>query len=539
MPSILRNRKHQVRPLTRAVVVLLMFGCWATISSFSSVMKTRDTEYYITGRKLLTEGTNDSVVTEEDTTEEVEVATVVEILPGDPIGCIKPAIDQFPDPVIHQKGRRRGGVIIHIMVATYMFIGLAIVCDDYFVPALTRVSDAMNLSPDVAGATFMAAGSSAPELATSVIGVFVAKDDIGVSGVVGSAVFNITLVIGLCALSATQPITLNWYSLCRDCFCYLISIIILICTIANRVVSWPEATFFLVMYVLYCVAMAFNSQFEAWAVKNLPVPDSWRSAGGHQGENINEVKEMETSVAADGTSEVKLTPEEGTKEIKDDEFEDPLKKPLVLDDGRWAVFSWYVCLPLTFLTVYTVPDCRKKKYSRMFVLSFFCSVFWICLYSYIMVWMITIIGFTFGIPDTVMGLTLIAAGVSVPDALSGIAVVKEGHGDMAVSNAIGSNVFDILVCLGIPWFLQTAVKEPGSEVLVMHKGILYSTFTLFSTVVFLIGASHVNGWKMDRKYGIILIIWYVVVIIFASLYETNILGHFNPSECSSEYERQE
>ena len=45
----------------------------------------------------------------------------------------------------------------------------------------------------------------------------------------------------------------------------------------------PEATFFLVMYVLYCVAMAFNSQFEAWAVKNLPVPDSWRSAGGHQG----------------------------------------------------------------------------------------------------------------------------------------------------------------------------------------------------------------------------------------------------------------
>lgn len=43
-----------------------------------------------------------------------------------------------------------------------------------------------------------------------------------------------------------------------------------------------------------------------------------------------------------------------------------------------------------------------------------------------MVWMITIIGFTLGIPDTVMGLTFIAAGVSVPDALSGVAVVKEG-----------------------------------------------------------------------------------------------------------------
>jgi Ca2+/Na+ antiporter len=44
-----------------------------------------------------------------------------------------------------------------------------------------------------------------------------------------------------------------------------------------------------------------------------------------------------------------------------------------------------------------------------------------------------------------------SAGVSVPDALSSIAVIKEGLGDMAVSNAVGSNVFDILICLGLPW----------------------------------------------------------------------------------------
>ena len=46
-----------------------------------------------------------------------------------------------------------------------------------------------------------------------------------------------------------------------------------------------------------------------------------------------------------------------------------------------------------------------------------------------MVWMITIVGSTFMIPDTVMGLTFIAAGVSVPDALAGIAVVREGNID--------------------------------------------------------------------------------------------------------------
>lgn len=84
--------------------------------------------------------------------------------------------------------------------------------------------------------------------------------------------------------------------------------------------------------------------------------------------------------------------------------------------------------------------------------------------------MITIIGTTLGIPDTVMGLTFVAAGVSIPDALSSIAVIKEGYGDMAVSNAVGSNVFDIFVCLGLPWFIQTTILVPGGHVNVISKG---------------------------------------------------------------------
>lgn len=45
-----------------------------------------------------------------------------------------------------------------------------------------------------------------------------------------------------------------------------------------------------------------------------------------------------------------------------------------------------------------------------------------------------------------------------------------GYADMAVSNAIGSNIFDILICLGIPWFLQTAIVRPGAHVTVYSKG---------------------------------------------------------------------
>ena len=45
-----------------------------------------------------------------------------------------------------------------------------------------------------------------------------------------------------------------------------------------------------------------------------------------------------------------------------------------------------------------------------------------------------------------------------------------GYGDMGVSNAVGSNVFDILVCLGLPWFLKTGIINPGSTIKVYSKG---------------------------------------------------------------------
>ncbi|KAK3883945.1 hypothetical protein Pcinc_011757 [Petrolisthes cinctipes] len=106
---------------------------------------------------------------------------------------------------------------------------------------------------------------------------------------------------------------------------------------------------------------------------------------------------------------------------------------------------------------------------------------------------------------------------------------------MAVSNAIGSNVFDILLCLGLPWFIKTAITEPGSVIPVESRGLTYSTISLFSTVIFLIVATHLNGWKLDKKYGIILLIWYLIFMIFASLYELNVFGYLNPPECPSPY----
>jgi len=534
--------KHQVlSPFARGLLLVPVFILWIGLSGWFETSKLSVGPEF-QSRSLLTMSAEDN-----KTIDELPYLTPEEKIERKGGNCTPPAIEQFPEPLMDNYYRKRGGLAIHIFIAIYMFIGLAIVCDDYFVPALDRIADVLNLPPDVAGATFMAAGSSGPELATAMIGVFVAKDDIGVSGVIGSAVFNITLVIAVCALSAERALYLNWYSVCRDCTCYLICIIVLLFTIINGIVSWQESLLFLILYVFYCIGMAFNSKFESWAIDKMPVPQSWRDAvvqqqqekpyktinkvqnGGGGGIPMEELQRQQQGLTDPEGQGFDEPPEPISKEPEYGPFEKPRK------GGLLAVIKWVIMLPLYALAKITIPDCRKEAWAKSYILTFLMAILWISMYSYLMVWMITVIGFTLGIPDTVMGLTFIAAGVSVPDALSGIAVVREGHGDMAVSNALGSNVFDILICLGLPWFISTAIVNPDEYVKVTSKGLVYSTFSLLSTIVFLIMASHFNGWKLDRKFGIILLIWYFIFMIFASLYELNVFGFANLPTCDSDF----
>ena len=66
-------------------------------------------------------------------------------------------------------------------------------------------------------------------------------------------------------------------------------------------------------------------------------------------------------------------------------------------------------------------------------------------------------------------------------------------------------------------------------------GLTYSTVSLLSTVVFLLMSVHLNGWKLDRRLGAILMVWYFLFIALASMYELNVFGNFNPPQCPSKF----
>lgn len=153
----------------------------------------------------------------------------------------------------------------------YLFVGLAIICDEYFVASLEKISEALQLSDDVAGATFMAAGSSAPELFVSIAdNVLRTPRSIGIGTIVGSAIFNILIIIAFTGLLAGQVLQLDWRPLARDVAWYLITIGLLFACVADKFVQWYEAAVMLLFYGGYIYFMRHNRKFLELAARTCP-----------------------------------------------------------------------------------------------------------------------------------------------------------------------------------------------------------------------------------------------------------------------------
>lgn len=147
--------------------------------------------------------------------------------------------------------------VLYLLVMVILFIAIAIVCDDYFVPSLEVICKRLNLSEDVAGATFMAAGSSAPELFTSLAAV-TNSSDIGVGTIVGSAVFNILIIISLSAILCKSVLVLDWRPLTRDAMFYGVSIIMFSAFAWDGRYTLIESIVTLLYYFVYIVTLKFN-----------------------------------------------------------------------------------------------------------------------------------------------------------------------------------------------------------------------------------------------------------------------------------------
>ncbi|KAM7348060.1 sodium/potassium/calcium exchanger 4-like isoform 2-T2 [Cochliomyia hominivorax] len=504
------------------------------------------------------------------------------------INCTQPAIDDFPRDLFTEGQRQAGAVVLHVIASLYLFVALAVVCDEYFVPAVEKICAALNMSNDVAGATFMAAATSAPELFVNVIGTFITEGDIGVGTIVGSAVFNILAVAACCGIGAGMTIPLDWWPLTRDSIAYGFTVAVLICVMHDERVEWYEALILVSLYAVYLAVMYFDKSFQKCAkdlvenrichnlstiqlnggVNNEPpkIPPSasppiattclsntitttttsattaTNNSGcvikapiAHQ-ENTDveanitqqQPQQQQQTVVATVTPSAPSTP----AETEEEEGYSLLKYPW--GKSCFAQFTWIIIWPIHLLFRIAIPDCKKAKNNKIFPLTFVMCIVWIGSLSYVVAWMITIIGDTLKIPDSVMGITFLAAGTSVPEAVSSVIVAKRGHGSMGICNSIGSNTFDILLCLGVPWLIKAVFFpiQPGQNYVGINSaGLEYSAITLLSTLFLLYLTFSCNKFKLDKKVGTACLVMYLVFLIFASLIELNVFFRVNLPTC--------
>lgn len=152
---------------------------------------------------------------------------------------------------------------MYIAGVLYCFLGLAIVCDEFFQTSLEIISEVLRLTPDVAGATFLAAGSSAPELFTSLADAFGDANSTGTGTIVGSAMFNILVIVALSAAVAGKngsSIHIDWRPVCRDVAFYSYSIMVLTLVFLDSEVQWWEGLIMTLSYGIYITFMKYNSR---------------------------------------------------------------------------------------------------------------------------------------------------------------------------------------------------------------------------------------------------------------------------------------
>ncbi|XP_071950546.1 sodium/potassium/calcium exchanger 3-like [Antedon mediterranea] len=498
-------------------------------------------------------------------------------------------------------------VIFYALLILVLFIALAIICDDFFVPSLEAISEKLELSEDVAGATFMAAGSSAPELFTSIAGVSV-DSDVGVGTIVGSAVFNILIIIALTAVLAGKVLNLDWRPLIRDSTFYGISVVLFIAFSWDGVFEIWEAIILLVMYALYIAIMKFNgtlmdamdrltclvcrhpevSPLDGGSIttaiegqlpkedsviilsaKNQPplTRDSTLSGASLSASQSNKhifhhVKHGELSSnftkrhSLVPTAHVlpmaqEATPAEDASADSKKEDEEPTLKPLPCLPSinmyypdtnvrketcgnmfyalKWLMFI--VSFPFMCLFSWTIPPCNEEHNRKWYLVSFLMSILWIAILSFGMVTLVAKTGCILEVDHYTMGLVVVAVGTSVPDALSSILVARDGFADMAVSNAIGSNVFDINLGLGLPFLIKILIDQgpmqliSDAEMVMLQNGEILITphakfgfallLILFMTLIVFFGVR----FRLNKFVGISFVLMYILFMIYAFVQE--------------------
>ena len=322
------------------------------------------------------------------------------------------------------------------MIALYLLLlvaGFAALMKgaDLFVDGSSALAGNFKISKVIIGLTIVAMGTSAPELAVSTSAALQGSNEIALSNVVGSNIFNLLCVLGICAV--IHPVPVDKVILKRDIPVSIVITVLLLLMSSGKVL--------------------FNGNFFQI--------------------EMNEIA------------------------------------------GDVSKFTGIVLLIIFFCYIlYLIFDAKKKAEDEEFeqnIPLWKCAVLILFGLSLIIgggqavVYGAKAVAQTFGMSETLIGLTIVAIGTSLPELVTSVVAARKGETGLAVGNVVGSNIFNILFILGI----SSTIHPIG-----VNAASIYDMVILIgvSILVFLFS---IKGKIINRIEGIIMLLIYAASMVFA------------------------
>ena len=314
-----------------------------------------------------------------------------------------------------------------ILVLVFLVIGFAFLMKgaDFFVEGSSSIAKRLKVPPIIIGLTIVAMGTSLPETAVSVTASLVNNNELAVSNVVGSNIFNLMVVVGVCSI--LTPILVQKETIRRDipfsmiCALLLLGLGILAAgdTIGMRL-GHLDGMILLGFFAGYIVTMIRSAMKARAAGKNV------------------DMEELEGEIG-------------------------------ILSWPKSILFIVGGALAIAFGGDLTVDAASR-------------------------------IAIDLGMSQTLVGLTIVSIGTSLPELVTSVVAARKNEVDMAVGNAVGSNIFNILMVLGIASAINPValIRENIIDIVIL---------IVFSLIVWIYAATK---RKISRKEGISMVCLYLI-----------------------------
>lgn len=300
---------------------------------------------------------------------------------------------------------------------------------DLFVEGSSGIARLLRIPSIIIGLTVVAFGTSMPEASVSITAALAGKNDLSLSNVIGSNIFNLLIVVGVSA--AIRPMKIQDSVLKKDFpFSILIAGLLLVMTVPTAygnekmsVLSSLEGCILLIIFVAY-LAVTVRDALKA------------------RQENTTEQSEE--------------------------------------------------------------PHITSIPTIILYVIVGIAGIVW---GGDLVVDSASAIALTFGWSETFIGLTIVALGTSLPELVTSVVAAKKGESDLSLGNAIGSNIFNILLVLGASSAVHPIAVNP---------------FTIYDTI-FLVASSiivylfAVQKKELERREGMMMIPLYVIFFLYIVL----------------------